>query len=137
MKVKLFAAALLAVALSGCSDAKQDKDAIHGEWAVVSAENGGKAISAGAVAQSWVTFAGDKFVFCYEGNVNAATFTLDAAKSPKQINLKDENGRLRLAIYELTGDDLKICLDESGKDRPSSFATSGGRNGMMVLKRKK
>jgi uncharacterized protein (TIGR03067 family) len=117
---------------------KQDKDAIQGEWGVVAAESRGKSMPAEEIARMSATFAGDKFTLWEGGGVNvAASFSLDPAKSPKQIDLKKEDGKSQLAIYELSGDELKLCVDESGKGRPSSFATSGAGNLMLVLKRKK
>jgi uncharacterized protein (TIGR03067 family) len=100
--------------------AKQDKEAIQGEW---------------VGARITVTFAGDKFV-PWDGNhpqqEEAAVFTLYPAKSPKQIDFKYvKDGKTQLAIYELSGDDLKLCIAESGKERPSIFAGN-----VLVFKRK-
>ena len=59
-------------------------------------------------------------------------FTLDAAKSPKQIDFKQlKDGKTLLAIYELSEDDLKLCVAAPGKERPTSFDGN-----LLVLKRK-
>src|SRR5262245_54734967 len=100
--------------------ATPDKEAIQGEW---------------IGAQITVTFAGDKFVPWdrnHPQQEEAAVFTLYPAKSPKQIDFKYvKDGKTLLGIYELSGDDLKLCLAESGKERPSSFAGN-----VLVFKRK-
>ena len=100
--------------------AKQDKEAIQGEWI-------GDHIT--------LTFAGNKFVPWDKNHANAeeaAVFTLYPAKSPKQIDFKYvKDGRTQLGIYELSGDELKLCLAQHGKERPSSFAGD-----VLVFKRK-
>jgi hypothetical protein len=41
-----------------------------------------------------------------------------------------------LGIYELSGDELKICLADPGADRPKEFASAkGSKATYMVLKR--
>jgi uncharacterized protein (TIGR03067 family) len=47
-------------------------------------------------------------------------FTLDATKTIKWINFKEGKNTLP-GIYSLDGNELKICLDLSGKKRPTEF----------------
>ena len=108
------------------SQTKPDKDAIQGEWTA----------PPGLPATAF-TFAGDKFL-PWEGrkvdNGGIAVFTLDPAKSPKQIDFKAlSDGKTGLGIYELRGDELKLCLANPGKERPSSF---DGKLPVLNLKRK-
>lgn len=108
------------------SQTKQDKDAIQGEWAA-QGEWADRGLS--------VTFASDKFIPWDRREVvsrEVAVFTLDSAKSPKQIDFKGLQDQKSLqAIYELNGDELKLCIAEPGKARPTSFAGN-----VMVFKRK-
>jgi uncharacterized protein (TIGR03067 family) len=76
----------------------------------------------------------------------AATYrghlTLDPTKEPKTIDLKftegPEKGNTSYGIYELKGDDLKLCLTIAGKNRPTSFAAAPkGGHALEVLKREK
>lgn len=65
------------------------------------------------------------------------TYKLDPTKDPKAIDLTHtlgkEQGKVRLGIYLLDGDDLKMCVDD---ERPTEFATrpESGR-ALIVLKR--
>jgi RNA polymerase sigma factor (sigma-70 family) len=128
---------------------KTDKERIQGTWHMVSAEvDGVPAPFAGKPeedAKMLAVFAGDKWTtgfFKGEG----FTFKLDSDKKPKAIDLQpaEDAKKTLLGIYELDGDDLKICICTAdliapGKqERPAAFATKEGSNTMLVvLKRQK
>ena len=49
-----------------------------------------------------------------------------------------EKGNTSLGIYQLEGDDLKLCLTITAKDRPAEFAAKPKSGlGIEVLKREK
>ena len=79
----------------------------------------------------------------FEGTLN-----IDPGKSPKTANFVDKNGKSNdvtyLEIYEIDGDNLKLCFvsvptgKESTKERPSRFASEAGSGHCLcVLKREK
>ena len=82
-----------------------------------------------------VTFDADTFTAGRAGE-----YTLDATKSPKQIDLKiaggpkDERGTYK-GIYEVTADSLKVQFALPGKERPAAFAATDGI--LLTLKRDK
>ena len=64
---------------------------------------------------------------------------LAAGKKPKTMDLvmkKGDRSETVPFIYELDGDKLKLCWNEPGKERPTTFDGSKAM-GMMTLKRKK
>ena len=127
------------------TQAKQDKDSVQGEWTVVAGESRS---GSGGISGETITFSGDTFTHWCGGIKFNAAFSLDSAKSPKQIDFKNaigtvdpgtsrgslENRALR-GIYDLKGGELRLCVDESAKGRPSGFA-GDGPNVMLILKRK-
>lgn len=116
---------------------KSDKDAIQGTWIVVAGEDGGQPLPAIALPTMSYVFAGDKYTFREGTSITEASFSLDPAKQPKQINVKSKNGFTQLGIYELKGDELRICINDGRKRRPDSFATTvENGNETHVLKRK-
>jgi uncharacterized protein (TIGR03067 family) len=119
---------------------KSDPELIQGTWWIVGLESGGK-------GQSDKGFKGNSFTFSKGKAVDTAvlleraypkvefTYSLDPAKSPKEINLTTK-GNKALGIYELDGeDDLTICVSLGGP-RPVEFATRpGGDTELFRLKR--
>lgn len=108
-----------------------DKDKLQGVWKLTGLSFGGKELPAPKDQAITLTFSGNKVSF-REGNKKPedGTFTVDPSKTPKHMDLKkgadakDEDK----AIYQLTGDTLKIGLGEGkGADskRPASFDGPG------------
>jgi uncharacterized protein (TIGR03067 family) len=113
----------------------------EGSWRVVALEVEGMKLPEEMIKESRLIIKGKEFTmrdkFTYRG-----TFTIDPAKKPKTMDLKftegPEKGNTSYAIYELTGDDLKLCLTVTGKNRPKEFAAKpGSGHGFEVLKRDK
>ena len=70
------------------------------------------------------------------GKDKVQTITVDPAKSPKQIDITREFGTTKktaLGIYSLDGKTLKICADDSGKERPTAFETKKGVHVSIVV----
>ena len=132
---------LLAIALGGGvpkDDAtKKELDKLQGEWIVVSAEQGGKKLSADDRKKDseWVL----KKVVFKESNVyfwishkemepeegKPVAFTLDVTKKPKQMTMNIVENTPAGIIYTLEGDTLRVCLPDNHRgDAPASFDTS-------------
>jgi uncharacterized protein (TIGR03067 family) len=73
--------------------------------------------------------------------VEAATLKLDPSKTPKTfdstVTAGPNKGKVYLAIYEISGDTLKVCYDEEGKKRPTEFKGETGAQTLVVHKRVK
>jgi uncharacterized protein (TIGR03067 family) len=119
---------------AGAGDAaRKDLDAFKGVWTVVSAERDGKKMTAEQLEGIHVKLdttgkvavqKGDKTLF--EG-----TIKLDPSKKPKAIDTTQTSegefkGKTTQGIYELSGNTLKVCSAEPGKDRPKTFSAEAG-----------
>ena len=135
--VTLFCA--LGLAVSGGTGTRADDKAdvdkelkkFHGVWTFASVEAGGKKAPADDLKGLTVTFAGDKYTVKKGDEViQVGTQKLDPSKSPKTIDVKLieglNKGAVMLGIYEINGDTLKVCFDESGKKRPTEFQSPAG-----------
>jgi uncharacterized protein (TIGR03067 family) len=131
---------LNALAVAGQDSASdKDKKALQGKWQIVSITVDDKTE---AVAKGYIVFEGDKFKFTKKDFDSSGAFIVDAGKSPKALDVKKEKEVVLLCIYELKGDDLKLCCfepkaGEKGK-RPTEFtATASNEQTLIVLKRAK
>ena len=132
----LFLSVLMVTATAFAVDEPVDKvkQPLLGEWSVVDA-TGGELAALLKANVARVTLDADTFT---AGRVGE--YTLDATKSPKQIDLKiaggpkDERGTYK-GIYEVTADSLKVQFALPGKERPAAFAATDGI--LLTLKREK
>jgi uncharacterized protein (TIGR03067 family) len=127
---------------------KDDLDKLRGTWLTVYLVNDGKTVmdektppKRGPATKlvyegyTWMVKVGDK-------TVAKGTFKIDAAKSPKEIDILDESGKknekTKLGIYEIRGDTYKFCLAPAGKARPKEFTSKqGSEHSLGVCKREK
>lgn len=115
---------------------------LEGTWTFESVEAGGMKLPADQFKGMTVTVEGDKYaVKMGDTVVEAATLKLDPSKSPKAFDSTvtegPNKGKVYLAIYEVSGDTLKVCFDEDGKKRPTEFKADSGGHALVVHKRVK
>jgi RNA polymerase sigma factor (sigma-70 family) len=131
----------LAASVHSAGKGKSDKDLLQGSWQIVDAEMGGKKAEGEEgeqIKKQKLVVKGNTIKTKFESE-----FTLDEKKTPREINVEvtegpaQEVGKWR-GIYELKGDDLKICISLPGGERPKRFATEAGEQAMLLtLKRDK
>ena len=109
---------------------KTDAETLQGAWAIATLEIDGSKFPDGAFKGSKIIVTGDKFTTISMGATYKGTFKVDAAASPKTIDMTftegPEKGTTALGLYELDGDNWKICLAVTAKERPKAFATKPG-----------
>jgi uncharacterized protein (TIGR03067 family) len=97
------------------------------------------------VAKSRLVFDNNKLITRIGTDVaEETTFTIDGTKTPKWVDavatVGPLKGKIAKGIYELNGDDLKICIGLPGQQRPTEFkvvADAKQQTGVMFLKREK
>ena len=120
---------------------KEDLERLQGAWQMTKGVRGGQEAPKEVVEESRLIFKDDTFSFENSREKTSAKIKLDASKSPKQLDadVTDGNnkGEKRLAIYEVEGDNLKLCWTRRG-DRPAKFESKDGQDALyMELKRAK
>ncbi len=139
---------LLAAGLSLAADDRKadpvDKEyaRFEGTWQVVSLDVEGMKVPAEAIKEARLTIKGKEFTMKDAVATYKGTFVIDPGKKEKTIDMTftdgPEKGNTSYGIYELDGDDLKICLTLTGKERPTEFAAKPkSGHGFEVLKREK
>src|SRR5271167_1831548 len=131
-RISLFALAiplLSSVAVTAVQETASEKDlkSLQGKWHVVSAKSPG-GFNVGPDDNLFIIFEGNKLKVSKideKGEFrDGGTFSLDASKTPKAMD-SITDVKLKIAgIYELTGDDLKICQSLSNEPRPTEFSST-------------
>jgi uncharacterized protein (TIGR03067 family) len=102
-------------------DAKADRELLQGTWKAVKVTMYGKTADPQFMKEHPVTFtfAGNTFTMVEattkdQDTKTESTFTLDPAKSPKQMTMTPTNGPLQgvqsVLIYELRDDTLRLAM---------------------------
>jgi uncharacterized protein (TIGR03067 family) len=139
MRVRLLA--LLAVGLLIAAAPKDDRGVkelkkLEGTWELASAEINGEKAPEEGLKKSSLTIKGGKYVAKLGDDTFEGTLKLDPSQKPKTMDAVESADRTHLGIYELKGDEFKVCLAEAGKDRPKEFsAASGSGQFLLVWKR--
>ncbi len=122
---------------AGGDDAVQkDRKQMAGTWQVISYEKDGNKAPPDQLAKT--TFSADgKFVVEHEGKtVAAGTTVIDPSKTPKHsdavFKVGDVTSKTK-GIYEVDGDNMKICYALPGKDRPTEFSAKAGSGQVLIV----
>jgi uncharacterized protein (TIGR03067 family) len=122
----------------GGGDAGKGEDAkkMQGTWKPVTAELAGKPYPDAVLKTMTLVLTDGKYAATVGEGTDEGTVKLDPAKEPRAMDIvgtKGPNqGKKIPAIYELTGDTLRICYDLSGKERPREFKTREGTLQFLV-----
>jgi uncharacterized protein (TIGR03067 family) len=125
-----------AVAVQGDATAEELKK-LQGTWVVKSATHDGK--PANEMKMGHVVFSNDQLtVQASDGKTQKYTFKIGLNQKPKVMELIPEKAVANAAagnvIYELDGDNLKICIAPPDR-RPTEFTDKGAV--LILLTRKK
>lgn len=138
MKLPAFPATLLAVCslLFSQTARAEDVKAMEGTWKVEAAEAGGKALESADLMAVVLKITGLRYEVTIKDKLDGGTLALDEKQTPKTLDATDtegENvGKVVKAIYELTGDTLRVCYTLDGGERPKEFATKEGSPVLLV-----
>lgn len=134
--------AMLVLALSGAVTAAPDKNrtALEGTWLPATAELAGKPFPDEVRKSIKLVIKGDRYTVTIGEQVDRGTLKLDANARPRSLDITGtegpNKGRTIPAIYEESGDTLRICYDLSGKMRPVAFKSEAGTQLFLVCYRR-
>ncbi|HEY1859632.1 MAG TPA: TIGR03067 domain-containing protein [Gemmataceae bacterium] len=138
------AAALVLAAVAQADDkadaVKKELAKLEGSWKMVSMEIDGNKASEDDVAKIVLVLKGENYSVEGADQEFKGTLTFDPTKKPKTVERKETEGpgkgETGHGIYELEGDELKLCFAANGKDRPGKFTGEEGHQ-LFVFQRKK
>jgi uncharacterized protein (TIGR03067 family) len=113
-----------------------DLKAMEGKWKVEKAEAGGKEIESDDLKSLVVAITGNRYEVLLKDKMDAGTLKLDETQKPKTMDATDTEGddvgKVIKAIYEISGDTLRVCYAADGGERPKEFATKEGVPVVMI-----
>lgn len=140
-KIALILLGGLLLAADAPKGAKKDLDKLQGAWKVASVEYDGQDVSGDGMTNFKLVFKGDKASIQGNDEVKKGygkmTFKLDPSTTPKSVDISitagEQKDNVLEGIYELKGDEFKICVKLTGKERPTKFATAESSSTVLVL----
>ena len=108
-----------------------DASKLQGTWKITTLEMNGAPMPQAMLANAKIVVDGDRFTSLGMGAEYSGRMTVDESANPKIFAVKfdgdgPESGRTNSAIYELDGDNWRLCVNVSGGPAPSAFATKPG-----------
>jgi uncharacterized protein (TIGR03067 family) len=117
--------------------AKTDRERMVGNWFITNDDSQRK-------GEMWVITEDSILMHAKDGGAIAHHYAhrLDESKNPKQIDvtvslIKGPTVGVIKGIYVLDGDELRLCLGEMGKDRPTAFPEKPKLGEVLVLRRER
>jgi uncharacterized protein (TIGR03067 family) len=110
---------------------KTDRANLQGTWTVKSVHGFTKEKAKEELAELKLTFEGDTLSARWGDKSAEATYTLNAAGDPRQIDVtltkgpEEVQGRLFRGIYSLEGNTLRLAWRKAGEERPKEFVREG------------
>ncbi len=127
-------------------EVKSELKKLQGAWVVAKLTYNGEEMDSEKLGKITLAIKGDQATVVAADRVKKEyarlKLTLDPRTTPKTIDMNvvlgSKKGETMEGIYEVRGDDLKICAKVIGSDRPTKFASPPGESIVLVeLKRKK
>ena len=136
--------ALVMVALvtsySRGGDVKDNDQSIQGTWLPSAAELGGRKFPDDVRKSMKLVVKDDNYTVTVGTEPDQGTLKLDPSAKPKTMDITGtegpNKGKRILAIYECSGDTLRVCYDLDGKSRPTEFKTKAGTKLFLVIYKK-
>jgi uncharacterized protein (TIGR03067 family) len=141
-KLLVVLASGLLLGADGADQAKADKEKLQGKWLVTSGVMDGIEIPKDQIKGDLV-FKDNTYTYTVgDTESGGGTFKLDPSKKPKVMDSVPSDGPVKgqiiEEIYEIDGDNLKICLALPGSKRPTEFkAPEGSGRWLFTYKRMK
>jgi uncharacterized protein (TIGR03067 family) len=139
MARRLFVALLMVGLLASYSqsdDVKDNDQSIQGTWLPSAAELGGRKFPDEVRKTIKLVVKDDNYTVTVGTEPDRGTLKLDPSAKPKAMDITGtegpNKGKTILAIYERSGDTLRVCYDLDGKSRPTEFKTKAGSKLFLV-----
>jgi uncharacterized protein (TIGR03067 family) len=127
LKPSIILVAIVSIAADNPKDAaiKKDLEQLKGTWKATTYVKDGKPAPDTDLKMMKLIIAGDHVDFTKGKDIRKSTYKLDPTQKPKALDIVmidgPDKGKTLSGIYEITGDDFKICLAVLDRPRPKEF----------------
>jgi uncharacterized protein (TIGR03067 family) len=125
----------------GTDDARKDAAALKGSWSMVSLTLSGRELPDRQVSEGKMVVEGDGITTTWAGRDSVAIFKLDAAATPRAIDITFQDGPLKdrtvKGIYKFDGDQFVMCRSaQPERERPADFSSSAASGRILAVWRR-
>ena len=118
-------------------EGEADLKKMAGEWIPVLMQLNGKKQPDKVAKSIRLTITGDKYNTVVGEEKDEGTLKVDATKTPREMDITPSvgpnRGKLLPCIYELKGNELKVCYGLNGTERPADFKAGEDTKGVVML----
>lgn len=116
----------------GAAGLPADLQKMQGRWAAVAGSLNGELLPAEFLQSIELTIDRAAYRSAWLGGSDTGTLTLKPGGPPARLDVASEQGGLIEAIYEFSGDKLRIGYGINGASRPAAFGSEPGSNHLIV-----
>jgi len=118
--------------------AKGGVEAVQGNWRPVEITGNGEPAKASDLSDIKLTVTGKAYTVVKGdgGDRDGGTFDVDDNHSPKRMDITTKNGDQVPAIYEITGDTMRVCYGLKGT-RPRDFTSTAESGRVLAVYQRK
>jgi uncharacterized protein (TIGR03067 family) len=113
---------------------------LGGKWKVVRLEFRGIARDSSEVDRIKVHFTGERMIVRLDHDATEAFYRVDPSHRPRHIDVSHTDGPDRghtfQGIYALDRDELRMCMDEGARKRPTDFVSAAGASITLIILRR-
>ena len=116
----------------------EQRPPLEGAWAPVAVRVAGQRLEPAELRVRYLLIEGDGYRIIDRSNrvVDSGHYTLNAGLDPAAIDIVGESGpnagKTLCAVYQLDGDELTLCYDVEGGERPVSLAPRRDRAQLLI-----
>jgi uncharacterized protein (TIGR03067 family) len=118
-------------------ESEKDLKKMAGDWVPVLMHLNGKKQPDKVAKAIRLTVSGDKYNTVVGEEKDEGTLKLDATKTPREMDITpsvgENKGKILPCIYELKGNELKVCYGLDGTGRPANFDAGKDGDGVIML----
>ncbi len=123
--------------LSGPGASNSDLDRMQGDWGVGEMVMNGEKAPADALVSAKLKIKASEYSLESDNGSSHGTLKIGESASPKLMDVSTDDGTQLPAIYELSGDTLKVCYAMNGASRPKEFKSAEGSDCVFATYKRK